>query len=104
MSSCRLLYRAVFLLTPTLSMGVLSAANVKQAEKSFKEGLRLEEANQWKEAEAAYSQAIQDDSGSAAYYFHRARVRFFSVDYPHALEDLSAATRLEPRNGDAFQL
>ncbi len=85
-------------------MGVLSAANPKQAEKSFKEGLRLEEANQWKEAEAAYSEAIQGDPNSAAYYFHRARVRYFAGDYPHALEDAGSATRLEPKNGDAFQL
>ena len=62
MRSCRLCLLAVF----ALSTGM--AVNPKQAEKSFKEGLRLEEANQWKEAEAAYSEAILADPSSAAYY------------------------------------
>ncbi len=100
------LFPAVWaLFMPALSMGVLSAAaNPKQAEKSFKEGLRLEQASQWKEAEAAYSEAIQADPDSAAYYFHRARVRFFAGDYPQALEDAESATRLDPKDGVSFKL
>jgi tetratricopeptide (TPR) repeat protein len=53
---------------------------------------------------AAYSEAIQDDPNIAAYYFHRARVRYFAGDYPHALEDAGSATRLDPNNGEAFEL
>ncbi|MFZ0337138.1 MAG: hypothetical protein WAL45_03840, partial [Terracidiphilus sp.] len=89
---------------PALSMGVLSAANLKQAEKSFKEGLRLEQASQWKEAEGSFSEAIQADPNSAAYYFHRARVRFFAGDYPQALEDAGSATRLDSKDGVSFKL
>src|SRR5277367_5643952 len=98
MRRCRLWFLAVLALSPGL------ASNPKQAEKSYKEGLRLEEANQWKEAEAAFSEAILADSSGATYYFHRARVRYFTGDYPHALEDASSATRLEPKNGEAFLL
>src|SRR5579863_1476431 len=96
-----------FLVILALSAGASPAgppSNPKQAEKSFKEGLRLEEANQWKEAETAYSEAIQNDPNSAAAYFHRARVRYFSGDYLHAVEDAGAATRIEPNNGEVFQL
>src|ERR1700733_13798636 len=96
-----------FLVILALSAGVSPAgppSNPKQAEKSLKEGLRLEEANQWKDAEAAYSEAIQSDPNSAAAFFHRARVRYFNGDYPHAQEDAGSATRLEPNNGAAFQL
>src|ERR1700722_12757943 len=100
MHRCRLWFLAIL----ALSTGVLSAANPKQAEKSFKDGLRLEEANQWKEAEAAFTEAIQADPNGAAYFFHRARVRFFEGDAPHALEDLGVATRLQPNNGEAYQL
>src|ERR1700684_3029658 len=91
-----------FLVILALSPGVSPAgppSNPKKAEKSFKEGLRLEEANQWKEAEAAFSEAILADPNSAAYFIHRGRVRSFTGDYPHALEDAGAATRLEPNNG-----
>src|ERR1700722_13984626 len=99
MRGCRLFFAVLALAT-----SILSAANSKQADKSFKDGLRLEEANQWKEAESAYSDAIQSDPDSAAYYFHRARVRYFDFDYAHALDDIKSATRLEPNNGEAFQL
>src|SRR5665213_2902061 len=96
-----------FLAVLALAVGAPSAgwaANPKQAEKSFKEGLRLEEASQWKEAEAAFSDAILNDPNGAAYYVHRARVRYFAADYPHALEDAGSATRLDPNNGEAFLL
>src|SRR5580693_5837997 len=95
----------LFFAVLTLNLGALLAgppAGPKQAEKSFKEGLRLEEANQWKEAESAYTEAIQDDPNNAAYYFHRGRVRYFSADYPPALADAGKATHLEPNNGEAF--
>src|SRR5665213_540586 len=94
-----------FLAVLALAVGAPSAgwaANPKQAEKSFKEGLRLEEASQWKEAEAAFSDAILNDPNGAAYYVHRARVRYFAADYPHALEDAGSATRLDPNNGAAI--
>ncbi|MGD0131494.1 MAG: hypothetical protein ABSE57_05575, partial [Bryobacteraceae bacterium] len=52
------------------------AANPK-AEKSYQDGLRLEEANQWKEAEAAFSAAIAADQNNAVYYYRRAHVRYF---------------------------
>ena len=84
--------------------GVVLAADPKQAEKPFKDGLRYEQNSQWKEAEAAYSEAIQLNPSSGLYYLHRARVRSSSGDSRHALEDASAASRLEPNNGEAFQL
>ena len=46
----------------------------------------------------------QTDPNNAVYYFHRARVRFFTGDYAHALEDAGSATALEPKNGEAFLL
>src|ERR1700727_984280 len=101
---CRLFPAVFVLFMAALSMGAFSASNPKQAEKSFKEGLRLEEASQWKEAEAAFSEAILADPNGAAYYFHRARVRFYTGDYSHALDDAGSATRLEPNNGEAFRL
>src|SRR5271156_1339920 len=84
--------------------GSVLASDPKQAEKPFKDGLRYEQNSQWKEAEAAFSEAIQLNPDSALYFLHRARVRFSNGDYPHALEDATAATRLEPSNGEAFQL
>ncbi len=36
----------------------LAASDPKEAEKPYKDGLRFEQDSQWKEAEAAYSQAI----------------------------------------------
>ena len=104
MLRCRLWCLTVVALSLGAPPAGLAAVNPKQAEKSFKEGLRLEEANQWKEAEAAYSEAILADPSGAAYYLHRARVRFYTGDYPQALEDAGSATRLEPKNGDAFLL
>jgi tetratricopeptide (TPR) repeat protein len=82
--------------------GVVLASDPKEAEKPFKDGLRYEQNGQWKEAEAAYSEAIQLNSASALYYLHRARVRLSSGDAAHALEDASTASRLEPKNGDTF--
>ncbi len=104
MRRCRLWCLTLVALSLGAPPAGLAAVNPKLAEKSFREGLRLEEANQWKEAEAAYSEAILADPNGAAYYFHRARVRFFAGDYPQALEDAGSATRLEPKNGDAFLL
>src|SRR5580658_8504557 len=84
--------------------GVVLASDPKQAEKPFKDGLRYEQNSQWKEAEAAYSEAIQLNPASALYYLHRARVRSAHGDAPRALEDATAAARLEPKNSEAFQL
>src|SRR5580704_16696606 len=97
------MHRCRFWFLTVLAVAAGFAANPK-AEKSFKEGLRLEEANQWKEAEAAFSEAILADPNSAASYIHRGRVRFFASDYPHALEDAGGAARLEPNSGEAFLL
>src|ERR1700679_1849186 len=98
------MHRCRFWFLTVVALSAAFAANPKQAEKSFKEGLRLEAANQWKEAEAAFSEAIQADPNSAASYIHRGRVRFFTADYPHALQDAGAAKRLEPNNGEASLL
>src|ERR1700685_102793 len=84
--------------------GVILASDPKQAEKPFKDGLRYEQNNQWKEAEAAYSEAIQLNPSSALYYLHRARFRSSNGDAPRALEDATEASRLEPKNGEASQL
>ena len=46
-----------------------------KAQKAYREGLRSEDAEQWKEAEKSYSDAIQNDAGDASYYQHRAKVR-----------------------------
>ncbi len=98
MRTCRLL------LLVFAGLAAAMATDPKQAEKPFKDGLRFEQDSQWKEAEAAYSEAIQLNPSSVLYHLHRARVRFSSSDYSHALEDATAATRLEPTNGEAFQL
>ncbi len=84
--------------------GVVLAADSKQAEKPFKDGLRYEQNSQWKEAEASYSEAIHLNPDSALYYLHRARVRASNGDAPHALEDATSASQLEPTNGEAFEL
>src|SRR5579862_5243530 len=98
MRSCRLL----FLICAGLLVGL--AADPKLAEKPFKDGLRFEQDKQWKEAEAAFSEAIQLNPSGALYYLHRAHVRFTTGDYPHALEDAGTTVRLDPGNGEAYQL
>lgn len=82
----------------------LLASNPKLAEKSYKEGLKLEEASQWKEADAAYTQAIQEQPTVADYFVHRARVRLYVGDFQHALEDAGSATRLDAKDAEAFRL
>src|SRR3984893_319829 len=82
---------------------VLPAANPK-AQKAFREGLRFEAASQWKEAEQAYSDAIQNDPEDPLSYQHRAKVRYALADYRHALEDADRVVRFEPGSAEAYQL
>ncbi len=86
------------------SLATAAASDPKLAEKPYKDGLRFEQDGQWKEAEAAYSQAIELNPDSALYHLRRARVRLSVGDAAHALDDATAATHLDPNNGEAFQL
>src|SRR5208282_448447 len=92
-----------FLLLP-LALVSTSLASNPTAQKAFREGLRYEAAGQWKEAEKAYTQAIQNDTGDASFYQHRAKVRSLEGDQPHALEDSTRAIRLLPGEAQGYQV
>src|SRR5580658_2789980 len=81
-----------------------SLASNPTAQKAFREGLRYEAAGQWKEAEKAYSAAIQSDAGDASFYRHRAKVRSLTGDQQSALKDCSEAIRLLPTDAESYQV
>ncbi len=93
MRSCK------FLLVSLACLSCLLASN-PAAQKAFKDGLREEAAGQWKEAEKAYTLAIQHDGADATFYQHRAKVRSRSGGQQHALEDCTQALRLLPDNAE----
>src|SRR5690348_16325876 len=79
------------------------AANPK-SQKAFKDGLHFEELGQWKQAEQAFSEAIQFDSTDAASYLHRGKARFSLNNYQGAADDGAAVLKLEPENSAAYIL
>src|SRR5689334_21181753 len=97
--------RCCFVIAGVVAIAVtLSAANPKQSERAFRDGLRHEQGGRWAEAEKAYSEALQYDPGNAEAYLHRARVRLHNNDFQHAVDDASALINLQPGSGEAYQL
>src|ERR1035441_296070 len=88
----------------SLALAGSSLASNPTAQKAFREGLRYEAAGQWKEAEKAYTQAIQNDAGDASFYQHRAKVRSLEGDQQHALEDCTQAIGLSPGDAQSYQV
>ena len=88
----------------SLALAWSSPASNPTAQKAFREGLRQEAAGRWKEAEQAYTQAIQNDAGDASFYQHRAKVRSLEGDQQHALEDCTRAIRLLPGDAPGYQV
>src|SRR5579864_3294175 len=97
MRSCCLLLLSLALVSSAL------ASNPK-SQKAFREGLRHEGAGQWKDAEKAYSQAIQNDPSDVSFYRHRGKIRSLLGDPQHALEDWNEVIRLLPGDAAAYQL
>lgn len=99
------MHRCSFLLLLWLTaLSASAATSPKQAQKAYQEGLRHEQASQWKEAERSFTEAIENDARTGMYFFHRARAEYNLADYTHALEDANASVHLEPNNGESFQL
>src|SRR5579871_1587810 len=96
--------RACCLLFVALAFASSSIASSPKAEKAFRQGQRQEAAGQWKEAEASYSAAIQDDPSDVVFYLHRAKARTELGDPQHALDDLNQAVRLSPHDPNVFEL
>src|ERR1700722_7260750 len=90
-----------FLLVSLACLSSLLASN-PAAQKAFKEGLREETAGHWKEAEKAYTLAIQQDGGDGSFYQHGAKVRSRAGDQQRALEDCGKALRLLPDNAEVY--
>ncbi len=84
--------------------GVVLASDPKQAEKSFKDGLRYEQNSQWKEAEAALLGSHSAQSRQRALLPAPGARPLFRWRLSHALEDATAASALGTHNGEAFQL
>src|SRR5712691_9456975 len=96
--------RCCFLLYLCFAAATTLLASNPKAQKAFKDGLRYESITQWKEAEKAYSEAIQNDPADAPSYHHRAKVRYALGDFPHALEDADAFLKMQPASADGYQL
>ena len=83
---------------------LVAADNSKTAEKAFREGLRLAQANLNARALDAFSEAIRLRGDYADAYEQRARLRRLAGDDAGATEDLKATVRLEPANAEAWRL
>src|ERR1700722_2441000 len=91
-----------FLLVSLACLSSLLASN-PAAQKAFKEGLRQETAGHWKEAETAYTLAIQQDAGDGSFYQHRAKVRSRAGEQQLALQDCEKALGLLPGDAEIFE-
>ncbi|MEY2411882.1 MAG: Tetratricopeptide repeat, partial [Acidobacteriaceae bacterium] len=96
--------RSCFLLSLCFAITTAMPASNPKAQRAFKDGLRYETIAQWKEADKAYSEAIQNDPADAASYQHRAKVRYELGDYQHALEDADLFLRTQPTSAEGYQL
>jgi tetratricopeptide (TPR) repeat protein len=78
------------------------AADPKKAQREYEEGVRLEQAGRWQEAYDAFSRSLDSDPTAQA-YLHRAKTQL-ALDLPaKAVDDLTEALRLEPKNPDALR-
>jgi len=79
-----------------------TAADSQKAQREFQQGVHLEQAGQWQEAYEAFSASLEAEPGAPA-YLHRAKTEL-ALNLPEkAVDDLTEAIRLEPKNQDALR-
>ena len=81
---------------------VATAADSQKAQREFQQGVHLEQAGQWQEAYDAFSASLEAEPGAQA-YLHRAKTEL-ALNLPQkAVDDLTEAIRLDPKNPDALR-
>jgi len=82
--------------------GLALCADSRKAQREYEQGIRLEQAGHWQEAYEAFSASLGDEPTAAA-YLHRAKTQL-ALNLPDkAIDDLTEAIRLDPKNPDALR-
>src|SRR5271166_59278 len=85
------------------ALATLAAAGDSQkAQREYRRGFGLEQAGQWQEAYDAFSASL-DAAPTALAYLHRAKTELALALPEKAVDDLTEAIRLDPKNPDALR-
>lgn len=91
--------RAAFLLLASiLAFAPIAAQQPSSALAAYVDGLDHMGAGRWKEAAAAFAQAIQGDPENATYFTARGVANTLAENFPAGLKDLERSLRLRPND------
>ncbi len=81
---------------------VALCADTKKAQRDFEQGVHLEQGGQWAEAYSAFTASL-DAAPNAPAYLHRAKAQIALGNPEKAVDDLTEAIRLDPKDPEALR-